>query len=972
LEIEEKILGPEHRSTASTTGSLGELYFLLGNYARAEPLLKRALEVREKIFGPDSPDIAAALNSLADLYRQKGEFAEAESLCGRALAINERSLGPENPGTVPSLNRLAQLYVVKGDFTNAEALYLRSSNILAKVYGPDHQAMASGLDNLAQFYKTMGNLAKAESLSRRALEIRQRVYGPDHPATASSLDNLARVYLSLGDLAKAEPLSQRALEAREKSLGAEHPAVASSALSLAQIYQMMGDYSRALMLSERALSIYEKSCGPTNPSTAAALSSVADLYITAGATAKAESLYERALKIDEEVYGQANPTTAATLNRLAQLYMVTTNYLKAEPLFQTCLGVMEKVYGPEHPATASTLNDLARLYLRMGQYSKAEPLCVRALNIREKVLGPEHPATAAALYNLGFILLELEQPKKVLEIADREEQCQLKMLANVLSFTSEHERLAFQAQSNPYSLLACLGDGMRMARAILRNKGIVLDSLLEDRLLAESSENPEEHGVADQIEAAKQRLTQLLMVEPKDLSGAALQQRAEARRLAFAEVERLEGQLAQNVAGLGRARRSLSVTVESVQAAIPPNTALVEFLFYRHYLGKDQWERRYGATVVTHSGEPKWVCLGPAADIETNIQVCQRAVRTRKDQFGLSVALKRLYEQLCSPIEPFLPAQVKNLVLSPDGALNFLSFATLLAPDRKFAAEKFSIRYVSSGRDLLAQPATTTNSELVIFASPNYSTTGMTKPQTPGVFLAPLPGFAQQAKVLETKAKQWKWAVQVYSGSEAAESQVRAVRSPRILHFATHGFVLPEFVGRRPEFGPLQLSDVVSERQTQIILRNPMHRCGLALAGAQDTLEAWKRGEVPPTADDGILTAEEVGALHLQGTWLVALSACDTGAGKMAVGEGVMGLRRGFVQAGARNLLLTLWPVAVDETSHFMVDFYYALHETKDPPRALADVQRDWLVSVRRREGLLPAVLFAGPFILSSQGSMNN
>ena len=92
----------------------------------------------------------------------------------------------------------------------------------------------------------------------------------------------------------------------------------------------------------------------------------------------------------------------------------------------------------------------------------------------------------------------------------------------------------------------------------------------------------------------------------------------------------------------------------------------------------------------------------------------------------------------------------------------------------------------------------------------------------------------------------------------------------------------------------------------------------------------------------------------------------------MMMGEGVMGLRRGFVQAGVRNLLLTLWPVAVDATGRFMQDFYSALHQTQDPPQALADVQRDWLLTLRRREGLLPAVFFAGPFILSSQGLTHN
>ena len=85
-------------------------------------------------------------------------------------------------------------------------------------------------------------------------------------------------------------------------------------------------------------------------------------------------------------------------------------------------------------------------------------------------------------------------------------------------------------------------------------------------------------------------------------------------------------------------------------------------------------------------------------------------------------------------------------------------------------------------------------------------------------------------------------------------------------------------------------------------------------------------------------------------------------------GEGVMGLRRGFVQAGARNLLMTLWPVAVDETGRFMVDFYSALQKRGNAAEALAVTQQDWLIKVRKRQGLLRAVFFAGPFILSSQG----
>jgi CHAT domain-containing protein len=67
---------------------------------------------------------------------------------------------------------------------------------------------------------------------------------------------------------------------------------------------------------------------------------------------------------------------------------------------------------------------------------------------------------------------------------------------------------------------------------------------------------------------------------------------------------------------------------------------------------------------------------------------------------------------------------------------------------------------------------------------------------------------------------------------------------------------------------------------------------------------------VPPIEDDGIVTAEQVGGLKLNGAWLVVLSACETGSGEARAGEGVMGLRRGFIQASEQNLLMTLWPIS--------------------------------------------------------------
>src|SRR4029077_11161209 len=120
--------------------------------------------------------------------------------------------------------------------------------------------------------------------------------------------------------------------------------------------------------------------------------------------------------------------------------------------------------------------------------------------------------------------------------------------------------------------------------------------------------------------------------------------------------------------------------------------------------------------------------------------------------------------------------------------------------------------------------------------------------------------------------------------------------------------------------------------------------------------------------NDGIVTAEEVGGLKLDGTWLVVLSACDTGGGEAKGGDGAWGLRRGLFKAGAQNLLMTLGPISDETTVQIMLDFYDTAFKSGDAPQALADTERDWLVKLRKERGLLPAVQLAGPFIMSSQG----
>ncbi|HYV31117.1 MAG TPA: CHAT domain-containing protein, partial [Candidatus Binatia bacterium] len=441
-----------------------------------------------------------------------------------------------------------------------------------------------------------------------------------------------------------------------------------------------------------------------------------------------------------------------------------------------------------------------------------------------------------------------------IEFALKCEQARVSEVAAILSFTSEQQRTAYQAsRGDPCALFGTLGQARETAAAVLHRKGMVLDSLLEDRLVMQASHDPEDRARIAQLRAGKQRLTQLLFEVPKDVSPEARQRREAERNKLANEVEELEKTLARRVAGLGRARRALSVTVEQVQRAIPKQAVLLEGLRYGHYLGTNKFEPRYGTIVLAPKGEPKWVPLGSAEAIEQNVARYQAAVRgaasrpapatservavrpgEKLDQF--SIVLSALYQQLWAPIEAALPQDTKTVIISPDAALNFLSFATLLTPEDKFLSQKYTLRYVSSGRDLVREkrPAQK-RGQVFLFGSPDFSGQALV-PSTntsdnllalrqleqrdfSNVRLPSLPGTARECALLSGRVRQWQWKEKVFLGPEATEARLDAVESPSILHLATHGFFLPDIeVKEQSPFEPLSMNRSTPSHQPSLPL----------------------------------------------------------------------------------------------------------------------------------------------------------
>lgn len=992
VSTNETTYGVAHTNTLTSQDDLAWVYENLGENTNALALYEKSLKTREKTLGSAHPDTLKSQSSVAGLCYTMGDYARAESLYLRVIQIREKAVGSGNPALAASLNDLAGLYERTGKYVKAQQLFQKGLNIYERVVGSEHSSTAACLNNLAGLYYLRGDYPKANEYFQQSLRICEKVFGPEDLRTATVLNSMGALYTDIGDYAKAEAVCQRALTIKEKVLGPEHPGTATALNNLAVLYDTMSDSERAEDLYQRSLAIREKVLGPNHPDTAMSVNNLASLYDMMGKYEKAEELFQRSLKVCQATVGMEHPDTATVLDNLAKVYRHEGDSTKAEQLYQQSLAIRNEVLGPTHSDTALSMKNLALLYQSTGNYAAAQPLFKKCLAVMEEAFGPAYPAMATLYKDFGLLMLDVGRNDLAIASARKEATAQEAGLANILSFASERQRMEFQRKRHQYDLLATLGDANALAGVAIHSKGVVLDSLLEDELVARESTNASMIATLDQLREAGRKLIQLDTTLPSISDRQAAAKLQNERRQLETQIAKHQRALAKNVASLGQVRRALRITTQDVQAALTNNTVLLEFVRYEHYLGKSHFESRYGVLLIgspsvalgsAKPGETLWVSLGASGAIEQNLR--EYAELMRGEKRGELAPLHSLYTQLFEPIAKLLPKGISKLVISPDAELNFMSLGTLVDPQDRFLAEHYSINYVASGRDLvLARAGRSTTRHLAAFAAPafnelptdkrfrdtNLVTVAMLSSDQRdynGLTLGDLPSTLQEAQFLQAMSPAWKLDGVMYAGHDATEAGVKALKSPYVVHLATHGFFLPDSLATNQ---PALTTALIGPQRPPVVLHNPMQRSGLAFTGAQLTLDAWKRGETPDPENDGILMAQEVGTMNLKETWLVVLSACDTGVGEARAGEGVMGLRRGFVQAGAQNLLMTLWPVSDKWTVELMKAFYEQALKTGDAPGALAQVQREFLVKLKADKGALMAARLAGPFILTFQGGL--
>ncbi len=867
----------------------------------------------------------------------------------------------------PSPKHIEDL-IADAKYAQAEVEARAWLTIAEKTSGRESLEVAGALDLLSQAVRTNGKSDAAPA--EEALAIKERLLPPGDPRIAHTLHELGTVLVLAGEYTRARELHERALKIHSDAFGPASRQVMEGSLGLISLYYDIGDYEAALPLCEKVLALREVTYGPRSEPAAQSLSDLGIMLWKLKRYKEARPLLERALSIREEKNGPDSPWVAASLNNLSLVLDATGAQIESLPLLQRAMIIREKRLGPDHPRVAIGISNLASCLSALHRYEEALPLRERALAITEKAMGAWHPDTATRLRELTETRAYLGDFAGALEADLRSVEIRREHVRWTVRGMSERQALLYYASDYhlplDYLLSLASGPGKDLPHvtekawdALIRSRALVFDEMAARQRTVDASSSAEVASLAQALADARSRLSKLVVEGPgKRPAGeyaaafdAARQSKEIAERDMGMKSSAFREELLESHLGLDAARK-----------ALPAGAGLVALAAYEHFpFQRERYEKsvRQYVAFVLNGENVSLVSLGPALAIDAAVakwheQISRQAdspgIADRRNEASYRAAGESLRRLIWDPVMPRL-AGIQRVFIVPDGAIHLVDFAALPVVKNRYLAETGpTAHYLSTERDLAVPAASQHGTGLLAMGDPDFNLAQKqvassairrrdAKPlnsprrtrgcmDLPTLQFDPLPASGIEVREI---ASAWNLAQHAsdnsITGTRATETLFKqAAPGKRVVHLATHGFFLGgECKAPHP------------------IAHSPLLRAGLAFAGA-NTHETTK-------AEDGIVTAEEIAAMNLQGVDWAVLSGCDTGAGEVTTGEGVFGLRRAFQVSGVRTVIMSLWSVDDESARLWMRGLYERrFRDGSDVPTAVRDASLR-LLRDRRAKG---------------------
>jgi CHAT domain-containing protein len=570
------------------------------------------------------------------------------------------------------------------------------------------------------------------------------------------------------------------------------------------------------------------------------------------------------------------------------------NYSGAEKLYLEALAVYDRKFDNRYSGYGLTSARLGALYLQQKKLSDAENYLINAEGIIKSTFGAQHPYSVDLQVQLGVLYWLKDDIGKADKNFTMALDKSLEFVGHYFAPMSDTEKAMYWKTLQPrfekyYAFTAAVSDETINHNAIqyrLATKSMLLSGTtkVKDQIL-QSGDGKLIEDYQTWLDQ-KGSLAHYYAMSQEDLKD---------QNVNLDSIERaantLEKSLSEQSGLFSAAYNSSTPTVKEIQSKLMEGEKAIEII---HVSSGINNKTAYLALVISPDRIEK-ITLSNGDELDDKyFKLYRNLIRLKKDD-------NYSYEQYWQPIDNIV-GDAKKVYISLDGVYNQISINSLQVSENQYLIDKRSYVIVSSLRDLRSEINTLSahKKSAALFGNPLYGS----------VSIDPLPGTGKEVIAVKGILDKSGYSSKLEVGEKATENNIKGIAEKGLVHIATHGFFVADPKGDQNSVFSIPLYNI----NENILLRS-----GLLMAGAgnhkneRNTLSA---------ADNGILTSYEVLNMNLDNTDLVVLSACETGLGDVMAGEGVFGLQRAFMVAGASNVIMSLWKVDDEATQKLMVLFY--------------------------------------------------
>ncbi|KAA1243213.1 tetratricopeptide repeat protein [Aquimarina sp. RZ0] len=934
LKIRINTFGKTSNKVAISFLSIGHTKLRIGNYKTALVYYQNALTIISKVHGNQSAEVAFCYNYIGKLFIRFDDFDNSIKYQKKALSILNNIFRANHINTLFCYVNMGVAYRRKGEHNKSNDYQNIAFKIVSKKLKSNHSKFVDVYNELGILNFKKGLYNKALEYHQKTFNIKSEIYQKNHPYIGSTLNNLGATYHFKAEYDKALHHYKNAIINYLSSLKENHSAVAQTYNNIANTYKSKNDLNKALEYYFKALKIRIKVKGKNHSHTSITYHDIAGVYLIKKEYSNALQYYKKALDIQERLYGKINYYVSDINNAISKVYSATKKFNIALSYCEKSLKVRLLTDGNHHPRTSISYNLIGDIHFQMKKYSKALSYYNKAViaNTKPDIRISDSNNLDFNTYMDGNVLIQTLQRKGKTLLYIFKESNNIKSLISSIKIYEKADILIEEIRSSLYNRQ----DKITFAQQTLE---IYTGAIKSQFLLY-------------QIDKNQQHLEKAFYYAEKSKSNTLRELLTTSNAMNFAGLPKGVLDLEEQLKGdhsfytseivkerankipdttkidtyndklfyLGRKRDSLLIAIEKeypkyyqlkhqnqiisiadIQKKLDQKTTLLEF-FVSDSIS-------YAFTISKNTIDIKTLSTtGMAKSIEY-----LKETITAKDTPRFKEVAHQLYNQLIHPLRDQIVGD--QLIIIPDGVLWHLNFELLLTQndssnhpkELSYLLKKYAVSYANAANLLFtvskSDQASKKRQECLAFSFSDSTLALDTETMSLASFRDmgdDLPGTRKEIKAISDIMDG-----QYYFGSQAIEANFKKnANQYSILHLALHG----EVDNDHPE------------------------NSRLLFTKSNDTTE------------DNSLYSHELFALSLPAE-LAVLSACNTGSGKIAKGEGIMSLGNAFQYAGAKSLLLSRWEISDQTTPDLMTNFYKNLKKGMSKAMALQQAKLSYLTT---------------------------